>query len=132
MSDMTALVKKHWDIKGLAKDLKAQKWNITEGPTQHGYTRIDRMIHVGSYPTIESLARQSVSDKEIAEAEKDDTLPELIDDLVQEYIDTLAEVVAKAMRKHVYGTFDAGDGYLGQYEEGKLDNLRRRFDIEES
>ena len=125
------VVKKHWDIKAMARDLKAQRWRITEGPTEGGGVRIDRMDFLASYGRIEDLAKDLLTEEEYAEAEKGDTLPEVLDDVTREYLDALAEAVAEEMGEHVYGTFEEGDAFIGQYEDGDYaDLVERGLDIE--
>lgn len=119
----------HWDIDGLASDIRQAEWYITEGPTSHGSARIDRMTNIGSYERIERMIKDLLPQKEVQEAEKDDTIFEMLNDATREYLDELAEQVGKHMKEHVYGTVEEDDMWLGQYEEGKLEDLARDFKI---
>lgn len=131
MAKVAEIVKGHWDIKGLAQDLKAQRWRITEGPTKGGGVRIDRMDFVASYGRIEDLAKALLTEEERAEAEAADTLPEVLDDVTREYMEVLGEAVGEEMGEHVYGTFEEGDAFIGQYEDGDYAALvEAGFDIE--
>lgn len=127
---MKKIIKSQWDMKGLAANLGNQPWHITEGPTSHGSVRIDRMSYITSYRNIESLAKDTVSEKELEEARANDTLPELLDDVTNDYMEILGELVAEEMGEHVYGTFEEGDAFIGQYEDGKLEELEKEFNIE--
>lgn len=125
-------VKAHWNIQGLADELCDAAWSRTE---PH---RFDRTIWIGSIATMDEMAQDAFGDKEWARASKQGYTSELTDD----YIEALAEVVSEkglctVMRipkgkkewrpesgpeeipiGHVYGTFEDGEAYLGQYEEG--------------
>lgn len=129
MASFKKAIKKNWDIDGLVSDLRGAEWYITEGPTSQGYTRIDRMIGLPSYRSFEEFARDLLPKSEIKEAEKTDTLPEVLSDAADQYINELAELVGEKMKEHVYGTWEEGDGWLGQYEEGKLQDLSKNFKI---
>lgn len=129
MASFKKAIKKNWDIDGLASDLRDAEWYITEGPTSHGYTRIDRMIGLPSYRSFEEFAKDLLPKSEIKEAEKTDTMPEVLSDAADQYINELAELVGEKMKEHVYGTWEEGDGWLGQYEEGKLEDLSKNFKI---
>jgi hypothetical protein len=129
MASFKKVLQRMWDINGLVSDLKAAEWNVTEGPSSYGNARIDRMIGLPSYNAIEGMARDLLSSKEIKEAQKNDTLPELLSDAADQYINELAELVGEKMKAHVYGTFEDGDAWLGQYEEGKLKTLSENFKL---
>lgn len=120
LSDMDKLVRKHWDIKSLAADLGGEDWEQTE---PH---RIDRRTFVGSIDNIEELAKEAVSEQELADAEKDDTLLELLEDVSREYVDALGEAVAEVMGEHVYGELYEGDVFVGQYEDGDIAELEEK------
>jgi len=106
-------VEEDWDVSGLAEDLKEAPWEETER------NRVDRRIFLESADQLESLVQAKLPEDEVAEAEESDTLPELLQDAVQEYLDELAEAVAEELGEHVYGEFYEGDVFLGQYEEGE-------------
>lgn len=119
-------IRRQWDIPGLLSDLREQKWRRTEP------NRIDRMHWIGSYQTLESMARDSVSEQEWNDAVKEGFESEIVD----EYMEALAEVVMEAMgkelrREHVYATFEEGEAFIGQYEDMAADELREMgFEIE--
>lgn len=127
LSRMDRAVRKHFDIPGLAKDLAEAKWRITEGPTEHGSARIDRTVWVGSYRVLEDLARHAVPKKEWREAANEGFEHEIVD----EYMEALGDAVGAKMKEHVYGTFEEGEGFVGQYEDGHLEELRKAFVIED-
>lgn len=130
MASMKPGIKKQWDIEAIANDLRQTEWYITEGPRdEQQFVRIDRMTFLADYPVIEGLARDLLSKKEIKEAEKTDTLPEVLQDATDEYMDALAELVGDVMGEHVYGTFEEGSAFAGQYEEGPFKELSEKFKI---
>jgi hypothetical protein len=126
------LVESHWDIDGLAQELCNAAWHKTE---PHRY---DRMIGIGSYEQITESAESTVSKKEWREAKKFGDECEIVDD----YLNALSAIVSekgKCVKRsvgpgrkewrpgpvetiqpigHVYGTYEDGECYLGQYEEG--------------
>lgn len=120
-------IRKQWDIPGLLSDLRAAKWYKTEP------NRIDRRTWVGSYPTIEKMAKNATSPKEWQEAAQEGFEHEIVD----EYMEALAQVMMEAMgkelrREHVYATFEEGEGFLGQYEDMSAEELKQMgFEIEE-
>lgn len=123
-------IAKAWDIEGLASDLRDAPWYNTEGPRgDNRYTRIDRTIFLGDANTIERQAKKLLSTKEIKEAEQNDTLPEVLNDAANEYLNLLAEIVGKELGQHVYGYFEEGDAWLGQYEEGPFEELDKKFNL---
>ena len=112
-------IKSQWDIPGLLSDLRQAEWMQTEP------NRIDRMAWIGSYPTIQAMAKDAFPAKEWREAAD----AGFEDEIVDEYVDALAEVVMDAMgkelrREHVYATFDEGEVYIGQYEDMSAGELR--------
>jgi hypothetical protein len=125
--DLKSRILKQWNIPGLLSDLRKAKWGRTEPD------RIDRRTWIGSYDTLRSMARAATSVKEWKEAAKDG----FEDEIVDEYMEALAEVVMDAMgkelrREHVYTTFEDGDGFLGQYEDMSAKELKAMgFEIEE-
>jgi hypothetical protein len=123
---LKAKIQRQWDIPGLITDLRQEKWRRTEP------NRIDRMHWVGSYQTIEQMAREASSTKEWSEAAKEGFESEIVD----EYMEVLAEVVSDGMgkelrREHVYATFEDGEAWIGQYEDMAAEELRAMgFEIE--
>jgi hypothetical protein len=115
------VIKKQWNIKGLVSDLKSETWHVTER------NRIDRRIYLASYNNISVLAEESVSKKEWKDAEEDGFEHEIVD----EYLERLAEIVAEAMGEHVYDELSEGDAFLGQYEDGNIEKLREDHEIED-
>lgn len=119
-------IKAQWDIPGLLSDLRQAKWAQTEP------NRIDRMAWIGSYDTIQAMAKDAFPAKEWREAADVGFENEIVDD----YMEALAEVVMDAMgkelrREHVYATFDEGEAYIGQYEDIPAAELREMgFEIE--
>ncbi len=91
------------------------------------------MAWIGAYDTIRSMAQDVFPAEEWERAIKDDFDHELID----EYMETLAEVVMDAMgkelrREHVYATFEDGEAFIGQYEDIPAEELRAMgFEVEE-
>lgn len=130
MASFKKQIKKMWDIEGLASDLRGAEWYITEGPRgPEQFIRIDRMIGLPSYQSFEGLAEDLLPKKEIDEAKKTDTMPELLSDAADQYLEELAELVAEAMKEHVYGTWEEGDGWLGQYEEGTFQEMAKKYPL---
>jgi hypothetical protein len=125
--DLKSRILKQWDIPGLLSDLRGAKWARTEP------NRIDRRIWIGSYPTIENMARQAFPVSEWREAAQEGFEYELVD----EYMEALSEVVMDAMgkelrREHVYTMFEEGDAFVGQYEDMSAQELKAMgFEIEE-
>jgi hypothetical protein len=123
---LKAKIRQRWDIPGLIADLRQEKWRRTE---PH---RIDRTHWVGSYQTIEQMARDAFPVKEWDEAAKEGFEHEIVD----EYMDALAETVSEGMgkelrREHVYATLGEGEVLIGQYEEMAAEELRAMgFEIE--
>lgn len=119
-------IRKQWDIPGLLSDLREAKWYKTER------NRIDRRAWIGSYHLIEGMAQAATPRKEWQEAAKEGFEHEIVD----EYLEALAEVVMDAMgkelrREHVYATFEEGEGFVGQYEDMSAEELRQMgFGIE--
>lgn len=119
-------IRRQWDIPGLITDLRQEKWRRSE---PH---RIDRTHWIGSYDTIERMAREAFPAKEWNEAAKEGFEHEIVD----EYMNALAETVSEGMgkelrREHVYASFEEGEGLIGQYEEMAADELRAMgFEIE--
>ena len=58
------------------------------------------------------------------------------EELIDEYMEALAEVVMDAMgkdlrREHVYATFEGGEAFIGQYEDIPAEELRAMgFEVE--
>lgn len=123
---LKAKIRKQWDIPGLLSDLRGEKWRQSEP------NRIDRMHWIGSYQTIENMARQAFPDKEWDEAEKEGFEAMIAD----EYLDALSQVLVEATgkelrREHVYTTVEDNDVWIGQYEDMSADELRAMgFEIE--
>lgn len=119
-------IRKQWDIPSLLSDLRQAKWFRSES------NRIDRMAWVGSYGTMERMARDIFPEKEWEEAAAEGFEGEIVD----EYMEALAEVVMEAMgkelrREHVYATFEEGEAYIGQYEDMSAAELEAMgFEIE--
>ena len=123
---LKSIIKSQWDIPGLLSDLREEKWHRTEP------NRIDRTHWVGSYGTIESMSRDTFPAEEWDEAVKVGFENEIVD----EYMEALAEVVIEATgkelrREHIYATFEDGEAFIGQYEDMAADELRAMgFEIE--
>lgn len=124
-------VESHWRIPLLAWELCDAAWHETE---PH---RFDRMISVGSWDTILEMTEAIVPEEDWKDAKKEGVEHEYVDD----YLETLASIVsekgkcvqvrikpgkkewrpgkAKTTKPigHVYGTYEDGECYLGQYEE---------------
>lgn len=119
-------IRRQWNIPGLLSDLRQEKWHRTEP------NRIDRMHWLGSYQTIEYMARQAFPSEEWEEAEAEGFENEIVD----EYMDALAEVLVDATgkelrREHVYTTFEDGEAWIGQYEDISAAELQAMgFEIE--
>lgn len=116
---LSAKIQEQWDIPGLLSDLRQAKWARTEPG------RIDRLSWIGSYQTLESMAKDAFPEKEWEEAEEEGFENEIVD----EYMEVLARVVMDAMgkelrREHVYTTFEEGEAYIGQYEDISAEELR--------
>lgn len=116
---LKAAIRRQWDIPGLITDLREAKWESTEP------NRIDRRAWIGSYDTIRDMAWKTFPKKEWKEALE----AYMEDELVDEYLEALAEVVSKGMgkelrREHVYATFDEGEAFIGQYEDMSAEELR--------
>lgn len=107
-------VKKDFNLRGLVSDLREQKWRGTN-PGQ-----IERTLWIGSASSIEKLAQFAVTEKEWKEAEADGFEHEI----VEEYMNALAEAVSKEMDEHVYTTFLEDEAYIGQYEDMAPADLR--------
>lgn len=119
-------IRKQWDIQGLITDLREQKWHRTEP------NRIDRLRWIGSYETIERMAREAFPSKEWNEAVKEGFENEIVD----EYLEALGQAISDGMgkelrREHVYTTFEDGEAWIGQYEDMSADELRAMgFEVE--
>lgn len=112
---MRDVIKKHFDIRGLASDLREQKWFGTES------YRIDRTFWIGNYELIRSLTRHAIPPREWHEAVREGAEDGLVDD----YLNVLAVMVGEAMGdEHVYGVFDEGEAFIGQYEDMSAKELR--------
>lgn len=119
-------IRKQWDIAGLITDLREQKWQRTES------NRIDRLRWIGSYETIERMAREAFPSKEWSEAAAEGFENEIVD----EYLEALGNAISDGMgkelrREHVYTTIEDSDVWIGQYEDMSADELRAMgFEIE--
>jgi len=114
-------IRKQWDIPGLITDLRKEKWHQTEPG------RIDRMHWIGSYHTIEDLAKDAYPEKEWEEAAADEVVgaDELIDDYLTALSDVLIEATGGELRQeHVYTTMENDEVFIGQYEDIPADALR--------
>lgn len=118
-------VDEDWDLERLTNKLKQQTWNVTE--KHETWIRIDRMIYISSSQGIEELTSDAYDTEDWTEMMESGASHEATDD----YMNYLAEAVAKVMGEHVYGTFEDDDAFLGQYEEGPEAELRERFTIED-
>ncbi len=115
------LIRRHWDIKGLISDLREQKWVGTEPG------RIDRMAWIAPYKLMEDLAKDSATPEEWEDVVNEGVEHEIVD----EYMNALADIVAKEMKEHVYSTFEEGEAFLGQYEDMSPEEIRAMgFEIE--
>lgn len=116
-------VKKDFNLRGLVSDLREQKWRGT-GPSQ-----IERILWIADGSSIDSLAQFAVTKKEWDEA----WAAGVEDEIVDEYMDALAEALSKEMDEHVYATFKEEGAYIGQYEDMAPADLRAMgFEIEGS
>lgn len=108
-----------WDIQGLISDLRQEKWRRTEP------NRIDRMHWVGSYQTMERMARLAFPSKEWNEAVKEGFENEIVDEYMEALAETISEGMGKELRReHVYATFEDGEAWIGQYEDISAEELR--------
>lgn len=140
-------VESHWNIPGLVQELCDAAWHNTE---PHRY---DRMISIGSWWSIMELTKDIVPEEEWKDAKREGFEHEFVDD----YLETLSSIVSekgkcvqvrikpgkkewrpgktKTMKPigHVYGTYEDGDCFLGQYEEDvTAEELRAMgFEVEE-
>lgn len=123
---LQAKIRRQWDIPGLLSDLRKEKWHKTE------QNRIDRMHWVGSYQTIERLAREAFPAKEWDEAAKEGFEGEIVDEYLEALSDVLIEATGKELRReHVYATFEEGEAFIGQYEDMSAQELQAMgFEIE--
>lgn len=142
---LKAKIRKQWDIPALVSELCNETWRRTEP------NRFDRMSGIGSYQSITEMARDVFPAKEWKDAAKEGFEHELVDD----YLETLAGIVSekgicvivaipsgvKEWRPspensrpigHVYATYEDGECYLGQYEDGTAEELREMgYKVEE-
>lgn len=108
-----------WDIQGLISDLRQEKWRRTEP------NRIDRMHWVGSYQTMERMARLAFPSKEWNEAVKEGFENEIVDEYMEALAETISDGMGKELRReHVYATFEDGEAWIGQYEDISAEELR--------
>lgn len=123
---LLATIRRQWDIPGLLSDLRKEKWRRTEK------NRIDRMHWIGSYETIERLARDAFPAKEWNEAEGEGFEGEIVDEYLEALSDALIDATGKEFRReHVYTTFEEGEAFIGQYEDIPAEELQAMgFDIE--
>lgn len=123
---LQAKILKQWDVPGLLSDLRAEKWRRTEK------NRIDRTHWIGSYQTIESLAREAFPAKEWKEAAEEGFEGEIVDEYLEALSDVLIEATGKELRReHVYATYDEGEVFIGQYEDISAEELQAMgFEIE--
>lgn len=123
---LLATIRRQWDIPGLLSDLRKEKWRRTEK------NRIDRTHWIGSYQTIESLARNAFPVKEWNEAEKEGFEGEIVDEYLEALSDVLIDATGKELRReHVYTTLDEGEVFIGQYEDIPAEELQAMgFEIE--
>lgn len=123
---LIAKIQKQWDIPGLLSDLRQEKWHKTEP------NRIDRRHWIGSYETIERMAREAFPSKEWDEAAKEGFENELVDEYMGTLAQTIIEATGKELRReHVYTTFEEGEAFIGQYEDISADELRAMgFEVE--
>jgi hypothetical protein len=114
MTRIEKAVRRDWKASSLEKEIRSQKWFATEP------NRIDRTAWIGSYDQIRDLAKAAVPSKEWKEAQD----VGFEDEIVDEYMDALAEMMVEKMSEHVYATFLEGEAYLGQYEDMSAEELR--------
>lgn len=119
-------IRRQWDIPGLIADLRGEKWRKTEK------NRIDRMHWIGSYQTIEQMAREAFPAKEWNEAAKEGFEGEIVDEYLEALSDVLIEATGKELRReHIYTTFEEGEAFIGQYEDISAEELQAMgFEIE--
>jgi len=123
---LLAKIQRQWDIPGLLSDLRKEKWRQTEK------NRIDRTHWIGSYQTIEQMAREAFPAKEWNEAAKEGFENEIVDEYLEALADVLIDATGKEFRReHVYATFDEGEAFIGQYEDISAEELQAMgFEIE--
>lgn len=123
---LQAKILKQWDIPGLLSDLRAEKWRQSEK------NRIDRTHWIGSYQTIEQMAREAFPAKEWDEAAKEGFEGEIVDEYLEALADVLIDATGKELRReHVYATFEEGEAFIGQYEDISAEELQAMgFEIE--
>ena len=119
-------IRRQWDIPGLLSDLRQEKWRQTEK------NRIDRTHWIGSYQTIERMAREAYPTKEWNEAAKEGFEGEIVDEYLEALSDVLIDATGKELRReHVYATFEEGEAFIGQYEDMSAEELQAMgFEIE--
>lgn len=135
--DWHEVVRRDVDLDGLVNELKAAPWRFVEK------NRIERTVFVASWDAILGTIKDEIPESVYSAAEEDDTVPELENDESDAYMEALAEEVATAMKaspgkppeglfdeppheykkEHVFATFEDGDGFIGQYEEGGPEKL---------
>ncbi len=114
-------VLRDWNFIELERGLRGQKWRETEPG------RIDRMLWVADDSVIERGAKNAVSKEDWDQAVLDGMEGEIVDD----YMEALAEALIDKMKEHVYAFFEGGDAYIGQYEDIPAEHLRQMgFEIE--
>ena len=123
---LLATIRRQWDIPGLLSDLRAEKWRRTEK------NRIDRTHWIGSYQTLERLARDAFPAKEWNEAAKEGFEGEIVDEYLEALSDVLIDATGKELRReHVYTTLEEGEVFIGQYEDISAEELQAMgFEIE--
>jgi len=123
---LLAKIRRQWDIPGLLSDLRKEKWRKTEK------NRIDRTHWIGSYQTIEQMAREAFPSKEWDEAAKEGFEGEIVDEYLEALSDVLIDTTGKELRReHVYATFEEGEAFIGQYEDISAQELQAMgFEIE--
>ena len=123
---LLAKIRRQWDIPGLLSDLRKEKWRKTEK------NRIDRTHWIGSYQTIEQMAREAFPAKEWNEAAKEGFENEIVDEYLEALSDVLIDTTGKELRReHVYATFEEGEAFIGQYEDISAQELQAMgFEIE--
>ena len=123
---LLAKIRRQWDIPGLLSDLRKEKWRQTEK------NRIDRTHWIGSYQTIEQMAREAFPSKEWDEAAEEGFEGEIVDEYLEALSDVLIDATGKELRReHVYATFEEGEAFIGQYEDISAQELQAMgFEIE--
>jgi len=123
---LLAKIRRQWDIPGLLSDLRKEKWRQTEK------NRIDRTHWIGSYQTIEQMAREAFPSKEWDEAAKEGFEGEIVDEYLEALSDVLIDTTGKELRReHVYATFEEGEAFIGQDEDISAEELHAMgFEIE--